>query len=104
MKFLYIHRRDKEKEGKCDFYFSIYVIEVNLSSTSSWVLNTECCSHICNNLQELKRQRKLTKGVELQVANEESVVIIQGGIYYLTLPMGLVIELESCYYRPTINK
>ncbi|KAL0445241.1 UNVERIFIED_CONTAM: hypothetical protein Slati_2246800, partial [Sesamum latifolium] len=39
---------------------SMFVIEVNIiTDVASWVLDTGCGAHICNNLQVLKRSRKL---------------------------------------------
>ncbi|KAL0394829.1 UNVERIFIED_CONTAM: Retrovirus-related Pol polyprotein from transposon TNT 1-94 [Sesamum latifolium] len=40
----------------------MFVVEVNMiSNSASWVLNTGCGAHICNNLQVLERSRKLSK-------------------------------------------
>ncbi|KAL0411479.1 UNVERIFIED_CONTAM: hypothetical protein Slati_3737600, partial [Sesamum latifolium] len=40
----------------------IFVIEVNMiSNGGSWVLDTGCGAHICNNLQVLERSRRLSK-------------------------------------------
>ncbi|KAL8097078.1 hypothetical protein AgCh_030250 [Apium graveolens] len=48
----------------------IYVIEVNLSISTSWVFDTGCASHICINVQGLQRSRTLAKGeVDLRVGN-----------------------------------
>ena len=40
----------------------IYVIEVNLSTSASWLLDTGCESHICLNVQGLRTSRSLAKG------------------------------------------
>ena len=48
----------------------IYFIKVNYVSTTSWVFNTDCGSHICTNVLGLTRSRKLTIiEVELRVVN-----------------------------------
>ncbi|KAL0434888.1 UNVERIFIED_CONTAM: hypothetical protein Sradi_0196700 [Sesamum radiatum] len=40
----------------------MFVVEVNMiSNSASWVLDTGCGAHICNNLQVLDRSRKLSK-------------------------------------------
>ncbi|KAL0448526.1 UNVERIFIED_CONTAM: hypothetical protein Slati_1409000 [Sesamum latifolium] len=40
----------------------MFVVEVNMISNAvSWVLDTGCGAHICNNLQVLERSRKLSK-------------------------------------------
>ena len=81
----------------------IYVIEVNLSISTSWVLDTGCASHICLNVQELQRSRTLAKGeVDLRVGNGARVAALAVGTYYLSLPSGLVLELENCFYVPAI--
>ncbi|KAL0405218.1 UNVERIFIED_CONTAM: hypothetical protein Slati_3835700 [Sesamum latifolium] len=39
-----------------------FVVEVNMiSNSASWVLDTGCGAHICNDLQVLERSRKLSK-------------------------------------------
>ncbi|KAK8951727.1 hypothetical protein KSP39_PZI004223 [Platanthera zijinensis] len=57
----YIESLQKMKGGMTSAS-SIYVIEINLSAPSSWVLDTGCGSHICTNVQELGRRRLLSKG------------------------------------------
>ncbi|KAL0430481.1 UNVERIFIED_CONTAM: hypothetical protein Sradi_0674100 [Sesamum radiatum] len=40
----------------------MFVVEVNMiSNSASWVLDTGCGAHICNDLQMLQRSRKLSK-------------------------------------------
>ncbi|KAL0453561.1 UNVERIFIED_CONTAM: hypothetical protein Slati_1334200 [Sesamum latifolium] len=40
----------------------MFVIEINMiSNSASWVLDTGCGAHICNDLQVLERSRKLSK-------------------------------------------
>ncbi|KAL4273131.1 hypothetical protein GQ457_13G017740 [Hibiscus cannabinus] len=40
----------------------IYVIDVNMSTSSSWVLDIGCGSHICTSVQGLHTRRNLAKG------------------------------------------
>ena len=81
----------------------MYVIEVNLSTSTSWVLDTGCGSHICINVQELQRSRTLAKGeVDLRVGNGAKVAALAVGTYLLSLPTGLILELENCFYVPAI--
>jgi hypothetical protein len=80
------------------FDSGIYVIEVNLSTSTSWVLDTGCGSHICINVQGLRRSRTLAKGeVGLHIGNGAKVAAIAVGTYYLSLPTGLILELENCF-------
>ncbi|KAL0455902.1 UNVERIFIED_CONTAM: hypothetical protein Slati_0929400 [Sesamum latifolium] len=40
----------------------MFVVEINMiSNSASWVLDTGCGAHICNDLQVLQRSRKLSK-------------------------------------------
>ena len=55
----------------------IYVIEVNLSTSASWVLDTGYRSHICVNVQGLRSSRSLAKGeVDLRVGNRARVAAL----------------------------
>ena len=95
----------KKKKGSETTSLGIYVIEFNLSTSVSWVLDTGCGSHICVNVQGLKKSRSLAKGeVDLRVDNGARVTALAMGTYYLSLPSGLVLELDNCYYVPTISR
>ncbi|KAK8685910.1 hypothetical protein V6N13_124942 [Hibiscus sabdariffa] len=55
----------------------IYVIDVNMSTSSSWVLDTGCGSHICTSVQGLHMRRNLAKGdVDLRVGNGARVAAL----------------------------
>ena len=55
--------------------------------------------YICNNDQELKKGRRLLKGEEdLHVGSGARVVVLAGGTYNLTLPSGILLELDKCYF------
>ncbi len=72
-------------------------------TSTSWVLDTGCGVHICGNVQALRSSRTLAKGeLDLRVKNGAKVAALAIGVYSLTLPTGLVLELEDCYYVPTI--
>ncbi|KAK8624779.1 hypothetical protein V6N13_089665 [Hibiscus sabdariffa] len=61
----------------------IYVIDVNMSTSSSWVLDTGC--GICTSVQRLHTRRKLAKGdVDLRVGNGARVAALaaRGGYQY----------------------
>ena len=89
----------KKKKGSETTSSGIYVIEVNLSTSVSWVLDTSCGSHICVNVQGLKKSRSLAKGkVDLRVGNRARGAALVVETYYLSLPSGLVLELDNCYY------
>ncbi|KAH7670371.1 RNA-directed DNA polymerase protein [Dioscorea alata] len=93
------------KKGKVTPASGIYMIEINLSISTSWVLNSGCGSHICSNVQGLRNRRLLKKGeVDLRVGNDARVAAVEIGDYSLTLPSGLVIQLSNVYYVPAMNK
>ena len=74
----------------------INVLEVNLSTFDSWVLDTGSGSHISTNLQGLKRSRILAKGeVDLRVGNGARFIALAAGTYDLTLPSVLVLSLKT---------
>ncbi|KAK8715427.1 hypothetical protein V6N13_042761 [Hibiscus sabdariffa] len=83
----------------------IYVIDVHVSTSSSWVLDTGCGSHICTSVQGLHTRRNLAKGdVDLRVGNGARVVALAVGTYVLSLPSGLNLNLENCYSVPSLTK
>ena len=97
----------KKKKGSETSSSGIYVIEVNVatSSSTSWVLDTGCVSHICINVQGLKESRTLAKGeVDLHVGNGVRVAALAVGTFQLLLPSGMVLELNNCYYVPAISR
>ena len=95
----------KKKKGSETTSSGIYVIKVNLSTSVSWVLDTGCGYHICVNVQGFKNSRSLAKGeVDLQVGNGARVAALAVGTYYLSLPSGLVLELDNCYYVSTMSR
>ena len=103
---LYLDDLKKKKDGETA-PSGIHVIELNLSDSSfdSWVLDTGSGSHICTNVQGLKSSRSLAKGeVYLRVGNGARVAALSVGTYELSLPSGLVLSLENCYYVPTIRR
>ena len=100
---LYLEDLKKKKSSEATTS-SIYVIEVNLYTSASWVLDTGCGSYICVNVQGLRSSRSLAKGeVDLRVGNGARVVALAVGVYDLTLPSGLVFQLKNCYYVPVVS-
>ena len=101
---LYLEDLKKKKSSEATTS-SIYVIEVNLSTSASWVLDTGCGSHIYVNVQGLRCSRSLTKGeVDLRVGNGARVAVLAVGVYDLTLPSGLLFQLKNCYYVPAVSR
>ena len=97
--------KDQRKSKTLASTSGIFVIEVNLSTSSSWVLDTGCGSHICTNVQGLQRSRILAKGeIDLRVGNGANVAALSVGTYELILPSGLVLILNNCYYVPALSR
>jgi len=83
----------------------IYMIEMNYASSTSWVLDTGCGSHLCNNLQGMRSVRQLLKGeVDLRVGNGAKIAAVSVGTYVLSLSSGFEMYLNNCYYVPTLSK
>ncbi|VFQ84555.1 unnamed protein product [Cuscuta campestris] len=83
----------------------IYVIEVNMSDFTSWVMDTGCGSHICTSMQNLHEVRHLTEGeVQLKVGNRALVNALAVGTYVLSLPSGLLLHLNNCLCVPAISR
>ncbi|KAI5430550.1 hypothetical protein KIW84_034942 [Lathyrus oleraceus] len=73
---------EDKKNGVETSTSGIFVIEINLSTSASWVLDTGCGSHICTNVKGLKMSRDLAKGeVYLRVGNGAKVVALAVGTY-----------------------
>ena len=79
----------KNGAGSSNTHEGIYVIDINLTDSTSWVFDTGCGSHICSNVQGLKASRRLSKGeVDLRVGNKAKVAALAVGTYCLSLPNG----------------
>ncbi|KAL9227734.1 hypothetical protein vseg_003386 [Gypsophila vaccaria] len=92
------------KSGNVATTSGIFVIDIHLSDSASWVLDTGCGSHICSNVQGLTRSRRLGKGeVDLRVGNGARVAALAVGTYSFSLPAGLVLELNNCYFVPAVG-
>ncbi|KAJ8761575.1 hypothetical protein K2173_004351 [Erythroxylum novogranatense] len=99
---VYLESLKQKKASDASTTSGMYVIEVNtVSDHNIWVFDTSCGSHICNDMQGLRDSRQLMKGeVDLRVGNGARVAALAVGIYVLSLPTGLVIELDDCYFVP----
>ena len=68
-------------------------------------MNTGYSSHLVFSMQELKSSRKVNKGdVDLRVANGARVAAQTVESCQLELPSGLVLNLDNCYYVPSLSK
>ena len=100
----YLNKKAQRKHGDAP---GIYMIDIYLSNrdSASWVLDTGCTSHICNDSQRLTSKRKLRKGeVELRMGNGARVATVALGVVNLKPPSGDYLSLEECHYVPSIVK
>ncbi|KAJ9544634.1 hypothetical protein OSB04_024341 [Centaurea solstitialis] len=83
----------------------IFMIDCLITSYESWILDTGSGNHICNHLQGFKRRETLRKDrSNLRVGEGTMLVAEAVGSYSLSLPSGLVLELDTCYYVPKMIK
>ena len=100
----YLNEKAQRKHGDAP---GIYMIDTYLSYRyfASWVLDTGCTSHICNDSQRLTSKRKLRKGkVELRMGYGARVAAVALGVMNLKLPSGDYLSLEECHYVSNIVK
>ncbi|KAL0448926.1 UNVERIFIED_CONTAM: hypothetical protein Slati_1449000 [Sesamum latifolium] len=83
---------------------STFAVEVNMiSNSSSCVLDTGCGAHICNNLQVLKRSRKLNKDeMVLRLGDGRLLPAEAVGSLSLVVSNHVKIDLKDCYFVPNV--
>ncbi|KAJ9536512.1 hypothetical protein OSB04_un000306 [Centaurea solstitialis] len=83
----------------------IFMIDCLITSYESWVIDTGSGNHICNHLQGFTRRETLRKDrLNLRVGEGTPLIAEAVGSYSLSLPSGLVLGLENCYYVPKMIK
>ncbi|KAJ9539160.1 hypothetical protein OSB04_031893 [Centaurea solstitialis] len=83
----------------------IFMIDCLITSYESWVIDTGSGNHICNHLQGFTRRKTLRKyRSNLRVGEGTPLIAEAVGSYSLSLPSGLVLELDNCYYIPNMIK
>src|SRR4051812_10624708 len=94
-----IVRRDKG-------IFDIHVIDLFLTSAGkkSWIFDTGSVAHISNSSQGLRNMRRLMKDeVTMRVGNGCRIEVVAVGTKHISLPSGLVLILNKCYYVPALS-
>src|SRR4051794_36310104 len=84
----------------------VNVVDIFLddSYVNSWVFDTGSVAHICNSMQGLIRTREVLKGeVDFRVGNKARVAALFAGVMQLHLPSGFIMELNNCYYIPSMG-
>ncbi|KAJ9567714.1 hypothetical protein OSB04_003680 [Centaurea solstitialis] len=74
----------------------IFMIDCLITSYESWVIDTCSGNHICNHLQGFTRRKTLRKDrSNLRVGEGTPLIAEAVGFYSLSLPSGLVLELDN---------
>ncbi|KAL0437762.1 UNVERIFIED_CONTAM: hypothetical protein Sradi_0484100 [Sesamum radiatum] len=78
----------------------MFVVEVNMiSNSASWVLDTGCGAHICNDLQVLQRSRKLSKDeMILRLGDGKAVAMEAVGSLRLVVSSHIRIDMKDVYF------
>ena len=75
------------------------------SSFKNWIFDSGCGTHICTDVQDLQISRRLASGeIDLLVGNGTPVAVLAVGPFVLELPSGHVLELNDCYYVPSLTR
>ncbi|KAJ9544735.1 hypothetical protein OSB04_024442 [Centaurea solstitialis] len=83
----------------CKHWMNIDQIEIGLPDAPG------SGTHICNHLQRFTRRETLRKDrSNLRVGEGTPLIVEAVGSYSLSLPSGLVLDLENCYYVPKMIK
>ncbi|KAJ9558748.1 hypothetical protein OSB04_013362 [Centaurea solstitialis] len=86
-------------EDICEHSMKIDQIEIGLPDAPG------SGNHICNHLQGFTRRKTLRKDrSNLRVGEGTPLIAEAVGSYSLSLPSGLVLELDNCYYIPNMIK
>ena len=99
--------KNRKKDGPSEGTSDLLIIESNLtiSSSSSWVLNSDSSAHLCTSMQGLEEVRGLRKGeITLQTGNGARVVVVAVGIYPLRLLLEYRLLLKDYYCVPIANR
>ncbi|KAL0394449.1 UNVERIFIED_CONTAM: Retrovirus-related Pol polyprotein from transposon RE2 [Sesamum latifolium] len=83
----------------------MFVVEINMiSNSASWVLDTSCGAHICNDLQVLERSRRLSKDeMILRLGDGKAVAAEAMGSLRLVVSNHIRIDLKDCYFVPNLK-
>ena len=75
------------------------------SYVNSWVFDIGSVAHICNSMQEMTKSRSVDRGeVDFRVGNNARVAALAVGTMQLHLPSGFVLELNNCYFVPSLSR
>jgi len=85
----------------------VHITEIFLADSyvNSWVFDTGSVAHICNSMQGMIKSRSVERGeVDFRVDNNARVAALAVGTMQLHLPSGFVLELNNCYFVPSLSR
>jgi hypothetical protein len=101
----YLEEQKKKVSNTSASGINVIEIIIAVSSSDSWVFDTRSMIHTCKSLQGLSLTRGFAKGeLDVHVGNGAKVAAIAVGTFHLSLPSGLVLELNNCYCIPALCK
>jgi hypothetical protein len=86
---------------------TIYVMDILIADSfiNSWVFDTGLVVHICNSMQGLTRSSSVARGeVDFRVGNNARVAELSVGTMQLHLSSGFIMELNNCYFVPSLSR
>jgi hypothetical protein len=61
--------------------------------------------HTCKSLEGFQRTRSFARGeLDVRIGNGAKIAVMTVGTYHLSLPSGLVLELNNFYCIPALSK
>ena len=99
--------KDGGSKGTPAHTLVVYVTDIFLANSyiNSWVFDTGSVAHICNTMQGMIRSRSVKKGeVDFRVGNNARVAALNVGTMQLHLPSGFIMELNNCYFVPSLSR
>jgi hypothetical protein len=90
--------------GRLHVYVTDHIFLVD-TIINSWVFDTRSVAHICNSIQGMIRSTSVEGGeVDFRVGNNARVVVLTVGTMKLHLPSGFIMELNNCYFVPSLSR
>src|SRR3954463_15894209 len=103
----YLKDKKAGKVAKRDVgIFDIHIVDLLLTSAgnTSCIFDTGSVAHISNSIQGLRNRRRLVKDeVTMRVGNGYQIDVLAVGTKHLSLPSGLVLVPNKCYYVPALS-
>jgi hypothetical protein len=90
--------------GTLHVYITDHIFLVD-TVINSWVFDTRSVAHICNSIQGMIRSRSIERGeVDFRVGYNARLAALTVGTMQLHLPSGFIMELNNCYFVPSLSQ